>query len=279
MTEKQPAATHPKEASPRHLGRAAGHRPARARRRHRAGRLRPRRDRPRRGRGVLQHRHDRLPGNPHRSLLCRADHHLHLPAYRQCRHQRGRHRDRQHGGDAGRARRGAAHRDHRSRRATAPRAISTNGSRPRHHRALRHRHPRAHQPDPRQGHAERGDRARAVGQVRSRRAQEGSARMAGPGRHGPGADGDLGPALHLGRDGVGMGQGLRPAGRAAIPRGRHRLRHQAQHPAPARRQGLQGDGGAGARPRPRTSSRSSPTASSSPTAPAIRRRPANMPCR
>ena len=42
---------------------------------------------------------------------------------------------------------------------------------------------------------------------------------------------------------------------------------------------LQGDGGAGARPRPRTFSRSSPTACSSPTARAIRRRPANMPCR
>ncbi len=61
---------------------------------------------------------------------------------------------------------------------------------PRHHRALRHRHPRAHRADPRQGHAQRRDRARARRQVRSRRAQERSARMAGPGRHGPGADGD-----------------------------------------------------------------------------------------
>ena len=51
-------------------------------------------------------------GNPHRPVLCRADHHLHLPAYRQCRHQRRRHRDRQHGGDAGRARRHPAQRDH-----------------------------------------------------------------------------------------------------------------------------------------------------------------------
>ena len=33
----------------------------------------------------------------------------------------------------------------------------------------RHRHPRADQPDPHQGHAERGDRARARRQVRSRR--------------------------------------------------------------------------------------------------------------
>ena len=54
-----------------------------------------------------------------------------------------------------------------------------------------------------------------------------------------------GPALHLGRDAVGVGQGLRPAGRSRVPRGRDRLRHQAQHPAAARRQRLQGDGGAG----------------------------------
>ena len=48
-------------------------------------------------------------------------------------------------------------------------------------------------------------------QIRSRRAEEGSARVAGPRRHGPRADGDERPALHLGRDAVAMGQGLRPA--------------------------------------------------------------------
>ena len=50
-------------------------------------------------RGLLQHRDDRLSGNPDRSLLCRADHHLHLSPYRQCRDQsprisRPRHRPR-----------------------------------------------------------------------------------------------------------------------------------------------------------------------------------------
>ena len=40
-------------------------------------------------------------------------------------------------------------------------------------------------------------------QVRSRRAEEGSARMARPRRHGPRADGDVRPALHLGRDASG----------------------------------------------------------------------------
>ena len=82
-------------------------------------------------------------------------------------------------------------------------------------------------------------------QVRSRRAEEGSARVAGPRRHGPRADGDQRPALHLGRDAVAVGQGLRPARQAGIPRGRDRLRHQAQHPAAARQRRLQGHGGAG----------------------------------
>ena len=55
------------------------------------------------------------------------DHHLHVSAYRQCRHQRGGHRDRQSRGDAGRARRRAACRDHRSPRTIAPRGISMPG--------------------------------------------------------------------------------------------------------------------------------------------------------
>ena len=66
---------------------------------------------------------------------------------------------------------------------------------------------------------------------------------------------------------------------SAASRGGDRLWHQAQHPAPARRQGLQGDGGAGAGPRPTRSRRSRPTASFCPTAPATRRRPANTRCR
>ena len=82
---------------------------------------------------------------------------------------------------------------------------------PRHHRACRHRHPRAHRADPREGHAERGDRARAVRHVRSRRAQARGEGVARPGRHGSGADGDDGAALHLGRDAVAMGRRLRPS--------------------------------------------------------------------
>ena len=198
MTEKQPADAggaarqRPARDRERVLDRAQADRPARARRRHRARRHRPRRDRPGGRRGLLQHRHDRLPGDPDRSLLCRPDHHLHLPAYRQCRHQRGGHRDRQHGGDAGRARRGAAHRRSPSRRTTAPPAISTSGSRRAASSASAGIDTRALTACIReQGHAERRDRARARRQVRPRRAQEGSARVAGPRRHGPRADGDV----------------------------------------------------------------------------------------
>ena len=78
----------------------------------------------------------------------------------------------------------------------------------RHHRTVGHRHPRADRADPAEGHAQRRDRARAFGQVRSRRAEEGSRRVAGPRRHGPRPDGDERPALHLGRDPVGVRQGL-----------------------------------------------------------------------
>ena len=68
-------------------------------------------------------------------------------------------------------------------------------------------------------------------------------------REWPGLDGmDLVPtrdhraALFLGRNAVGMGQGLRPRRKSGIQRRLHRLRHQAQHSAPARCEQMQGDG-------------------------------------
>ena len=66
------------------------HRCARARGRHRVlgPRLRRAQRWPRR-RGLLQHRHERLSGDADRPVICRADHHLHLPAYRQHRRQPG----------------------------------------------------------------------------------------------------------------------------------------------------------------------------------------------
>ena len=50
--------------------------------------------------------------------------------------------------------------------------------------------------------------------VRPARPEGRGARMARPRGHGPGADGHVGPALHLGRDAMGLGQGLWPAERA-----------------------------------------------------------------
>src|ERR1700730_7709382 len=77
------------------MGRACADRIARVGRRHGARRYRLRRHRAGGRRGLLQHRDDRLRGNPHRSVLCGPDHHLHVSPYRQCRHQRGGHRDRE----------------------------------------------------------------------------------------------------------------------------------------------------------------------------------------
>src|SRR6476660_2847220 len=82
-----------------------------------------------------------------------------------------------------------------------------------HHRPLRYRHPRADRADPLQGHAERGDRARPGRPVRLAWPEGRGARMAGPRGHGPGADGDVGPALHLGRNAMGLGKGFWPPDR------------------------------------------------------------------
>ena len=45
------------------------------------------------GRGRVQHRAHRLPGDHHRPVLRRPDHHLHLPAHRQLRRDAGRRRE------------------------------------------------------------------------------------------------------------------------------------------------------------------------------------------
>ena len=101
----------------------------------------PRR-RGRTGRGGVQHRAHRLPGGPHRPLLRRPDHHLHLPPHRQLRRDPGRRRERPAvlpGCD--RPRPGPAPQQlaqpRRPRRLPAP---------PRRGRHRRHRHPPAHPP-------------------------------------------------------------------------------------------------------------------------------------
>ena len=236
---------------------------------------------PARGRrGLLQHRDDRLRGNPHRPVLCRADHHLHLPAYRQCRHQRGRHRERQHGGAARAPAASSCIPPSPRRRTTAPPSTSTTGCKARGIIGLAGIDTRALTALIREKGMPNAVIAHdAVRQVRSRRAQEAGARLAGPRRHGPRADGDQRPALHLGRDAVGLGQGLRPPG--AIRNSTSSPSTTASSatscgcsPAPAARSRW-----CRRRPRPRTSWRSSRTACSCRTAPAIRRRPANTPCR
>ena len=131
----------------------------------------PRRHRLRRRRGLLQHGHDRLPGDPHRSLLRRPDHHLHLSPHRQRRHQHGGHRDLQPRHALGRARLRAARRRHRALELSRRRAARPLAEGARHHRHRRRRHARADRAHPRAGHAERRHRARAVGHVRPRQAQ------------------------------------------------------------------------------------------------------------
>ena len=145
--------------------RAEAHRLHRPRRR--TGLLRPRlrRHRRRGGRALLQHRDDRLPGDHDRSLLCRADRHLHLPAHRQRRRERRGRRDRRpgrrrHGGEVGPDRAvELARRRHALGLAGAARAD----------RRRRRRHPPADPGDPAAGRAARRDQPRARRRLRPRR--------------------------------------------------------------------------------------------------------------
>ena len=102
-------------------------------------------------------------------------------------------------------------------------------------RARRHRYARADLADPRQRHAQRRHRARAVGQIRSRALKKEA-------REWPGLVGmDLVPMVTSGQRFTwdetpwdwdkGYGRQTEPG----IPCRRDRLRHQAQHPASARR--------------------------------------------
>ena len=143
------------------------------------------------GRGVLQHRPDRLPGNPDRSVLCRADHHLHLPAYRQCRRQSRGYRGDQHrrarpGGEAG---------HHRAEQlAVAPDAECLAAG-PGRHRHRRRGYPRADFAHPRQRRAQCGSGLPGRGQIRPARADRPGQGVAGAGGHGSGAGGVLHPVL------------------------------------------------------------------------------------
>ncbi len=165
-------------------------------------------------RSLLQHRDDRLSGDPDRSLLCRADHHLHLSAYRQCRRQSRGHRDRRR----------------RRRAASCIRADITEPSNWRATQPLdawlkshgivghrRRRHAAADAAHPRRGRAQRASspmRRTAsldIAALRTRRA-------AWPGLEGMdlAQGGHLPPELRMGRDGVAARARLRQA--RATPR-------------------------------------------------------------
>ena len=167
-----------------------------------------------RRRGLLQHQHDRLSGDPDRSLLCRADHHLHLPAYRQCRRQPRGHRDR-------RRRRRAAWwcaSTSPSRRTGARRSISMPGSSRNGLVGLAGVDTRrADPPHPRRRRAQRRARAtRPTAGSTSRRSQAEAARLAGARGHGPRQGGLLPPDLCAGtRRAWRWGQGY---GRLSAPR-------------------------------------------------------------
>ena len=220
----------------RTVGRARRDSPPRAGRRHRPRRIRHRSDRGRRWRGLFQHRNDRLPGNPHRPLLCRPDRHLHLSAYRQYRHQRRRPGEPRRGPRLRRPRRG-----HRLGRHQPVELALVEPSRrlaegARHRRHHRDRHAGAHSPHPRPRHAQRRHRQRSGGAVRPR-GTEGARRRPRPdGGSRPRSAGHEPRDFRLVADDLGGEERLRQPPDRRGPQGRrHRLRGEAQHPAPARR--------------------------------------------
>ena len=179
------------------------------------------------GRGLLQHRHDRLSGDADRSVLRRSDHHLHLPAYRQRRHQRRGHRGRhdrgpRSGGEAGH------HRTVQLAVGAAPGRLAP-GTRDRWRG--RGGHAGADGAHPRRRRAERGPSIPRRWPVRPAGVARAGRSVAGPGGHGPRQGGVLPAVLRMGRDAVGVAHGRGSADRTKAPRGRGGLRGEAQHPA------------------------------------------------
>ncbi len=180
-----------------------------------------------RGRGLLQYRHDRLSGDADRPVLRRADHHLHLPAYRQRRRQSRGHR----GDDDRRPRPGGEAGHHRALQlagGAGPRCLAARAGRA---RDLRRRHARADHAHPRRRRAER--RAGLPGRwpVRHRGPDRAGPGLAGAGRAGSREGRLLHAVLSLGRDALGVAGRVRPPGQAALSCRRGGLRRQAQHPA------------------------------------------------
>ena len=221
-------------------GRGHRRRPA-GRRRHRRGRV--------------QHRAVRLPGGHHRPVLRRADHHLHLPAHRQLRRDPGRRREPPARSAAGVVVRELARRRSNWRSRRRPRRASCAAT------------------------ASPGiagvDTRRLTRHIRDAGAMPGAFGTAGPrprcagrGAAEPGTDG-----VDLVAPGHHRAEPLHGAGATgAAPRRRLRLRHQDDDPAPPRPSIGHRRGRAGVDPGRRRAGPSSPTACSSPTARATRRR-------
>ncbi len=231
------------------------------------------------GRGLLQHRHDRLPGDPHRSLLHGPDRGLHLPTHRQHRHDGGGSRaDVRLGGDGGARRDLPRPADPARQLARRQRPAHLDGPSWR-HRPGRRRYPRADPQHPRTRHAACGDRPLARRDVRPRHPRREGPSLERAGGPGPRQGRLLPAAVRLRRGPVVVARRLRQARTAEIRGGGRRLRREAQHPAGPDQHRRAGDGRARLDPPPRRSWPGSRTASSCPTAPATRRRPANTPSR
>ncbi len=194
------------------------------------------------GRGLLQYGHNRLSGNPDRSLLCRANHHFHLSPHRQHRRKPGRHRDIQ-----SRARRRAFaaaflhapitdpsnYRSAQSldRWLTSRGIIGVTGVDTRALTMLIRE----------KRHAERRDRAQSRWRLRFRCAARHGSRLSEHGGRRTRSKRHVRAKLPVERKGLGMEPRLRRAGKPRVPRRRHRLWHQAQHPALSRLGGMPGD--------------------------------------
>ena len=164
-------------------------------------------------------------------------------------------------GASGRARRRTARRHHGSVKLPRNARARRLAEGARHYRHRGHRYPRAHRPHPRKRHAQRGpSRTRPTVRFDFDDLKEQAKAWPGLEGHGSGEVGHHRAEFRVERDALEMGRGLRPPGRTEIPRGGHRLRDQAQHPAASGRSGLSrhraagnrhGAGSAGARSRRR----------------------------
>ena len=164
--------------------------------------------------------------------LCGPDHYVHIPPYRQRRHQRRGHRNRQSRGDAGCARRHTSQRQHDAFELSRPPAARSLVEVARHYRPCWRRYPCFDCPDPQPRHAQRHYRAARADGVFDLDTLKAKAR-AWPGLVGM----DLvpmvtsGPALHLGRNALAMECRVWSPGIPAFRSRRDRLRDKAQYPS------------------------------------------------